>query len=193
MLTCHALKRLPVVILGGLVAGALLVPWATAGAAEGGPGADAAAGGQARFNLRADSPDVGSNLPRRLVTGSLIPFDKPWEGLTPAQQRLFASQYEAMGPGDEPPFPRRGLQSIYRAFDRTLEGKLFESGALTVEVVVDSDGMPQEVRVLASPDREATRAMAAVLLAETFKPARCAGKPCKMAFPVQVELVKRLL
>lgn len=193
MLICHALKRLPGVVLGGLVAGALLAPWATVGAAEGGPSAGAAAGEPAQFNLRADSPAVGSNLPRRLVTGSAIPFDKPWEGLTPEQQRLFASQYEAMGPGDEPPFPRRGMQSIYRAFDRTLDGKPFDPGVLSMEVVVDAEGMPQEVRVLASPDREATRAMAAVLLAETFKPARCAGKPCKMAFPVRVEVAKRLL
>lgn len=145
------------------------------------------------FNLRAAEPDVGSHLPRRLVTGSAIPLDQTWEELSPAHRRLWSSQYEAMGPGDEPPFPRRGLQSIHRAFDRASQGRVRTSGVVEMEVVVDAEGVPQEVRVLSTPGPDATRVLAAVLLAETFKPARCSGQPCTMAFPFRFALNRRLL
>lgn len=145
------------------------------------------------FNLRAAEPDVGSHLPRRLVTGSAIPLDQSWEQLSPEHRRLWSSQYEAMGVGDEPPFPRRGLQSLHHAYDRASHGRVQSAGTVDMEVVIDAEGVPQEVRVLSTPGPDATRVVAAVLLAESFKPARCGGKPCAMAFPWRFELKRRLL
>ena len=48
------------------------------------------------------------------------------------------------------------------------------------------------VSVFESPDPEITRVAASVLMLSKFKPAVCAGRPCAMQFPLEVNLRKVL-
>ncbi|MFG5410330.1 energy transducer TonB [Piscinibacter sakaiensis] len=148
----------------------------------------ARAGAQARpdaprYALRAERAEVGSNVPRVVMRDSLLPFDKPYAGLSPEQQALVKGYYEAMGPADEPPFPRRGLREVYRAVSKAAEA-VRGAGPVRLELDVDADGRPQALRVLESPGPAFNRAVAVLLMDVAFKPASCEGTPCRMAFPV---------
>ncbi|GAP37864.1 energy transducer TonB [Piscinibacter sakaiensis] len=168
-----------------------------AGAALPSRAAPDAAGAQARpdaprYALRAERAEVGSNVPRVVMRDSLLPFDKPYAGLSPEQQALVKGYYEAMGPADEPPFPRRGLREVYRAVSKAAEA-VRGAGPVRLELDVDADGRPQALRVLESPGPAFNRAVAVLLMDVAFKPASCEGTPCRMAFPVEMELARRLL
>ncbi|CUI06162.1 hypothetical protein LXA47_18005 [Massilia sp. P8910] len=53
-------------------------------------------------------------------------------------------------------------------------------GLLGRIVIVDSEGNAQSVKTCVTP----TTALAALIaMKEKYKPARCSGKPCTMAFP----------
>lgn len=177
----------------GIVALALGIGPATLASPASAQGVTTVEPARETFSLRAADPEIGSHLPRRLTSNSAIPLDKRWEDLSAAHQKIWSQQYQRMGPDDEPPFPRRGLQSIYRAFDLASKGRVSSSGVIDMEVMIDSQGVPQEVRVITTPGADATRVMAAVLLSESFKPALCRGQPCAMAFPVRFELHRKLL
>lgn len=145
-----------------------------------------------KFSLRAAEQESGSNISRRLASNWSVPLDRTWEEMSPEHRRIWSSQYQGMGPSDEPPFPRRGLQSIHRAFERHARSHVQSSGFVEMHVEVDAEGVAKEIRVLSSPGDDVTRVMAAILLFETYKPARCDGQPCAMAFPICFELSTKL-
>jgi hypothetical protein len=68
-----------------------------------------------------------------------ITFDKRYSELTAEQKDRLKSQYERMGPEDEPPFPINGLGPIYTAI-AAAQQKLMIEGALSVAVEVNSLG-----------------------------------------------------
>ena len=139
----------------------------------------------ARYTIRQDLPDTGTRIPRRVFTGSLIPINRRYAELTPDERQLVKSQYEAMAPMDEPPFPVDGLEAVYAAVAK-VQKTLLVTGRLAMEVEVDSQGQPSAVRVLASPDPKLTQAVASVLLLTRYKPAVCGAKPCRMSLPINV-------
>ena len=139
----------------------------------------------ARFAIGQDVSDTGTRIPRRVVTGSLIPINRRYADLTPDERQLVKSQYEAMAPADEPPFPVDGLESVYAAVAK-VQKILLVTGNLAMEVEVDSQGQASAVRVLASPDPKLTQAVALVLLLTRYKPAVCGAKPCRMSLPINV-------
>ena len=139
----------------------------------------------ARYAIRQDVPDTGTRIPRRVFTGSLIPINRRYAELTPDERRLVKSQYEAMAPADEPPFPIDGLEAVYAAVAK-VQKTLLVTGELAMEVEVDSKGQASAVRVLASPDPKLTQAVASVLLLTRYKPAVCGAKPCRMSLPINV-------
>ena len=135
-----------------------------------------------RYSLKQDGPATGSNIKRNAVGPSVIPMDKEYSELTPDQQRYVKSQYESMGPADEPPFPLGGLGSIFKAVSAA-QKKLLVQGPLTMHVEIDSEGEPVSVSMYASPDPRMTQAVATILMLQKYKPARCNGQPCRMQFP----------
>ena len=139
----------------------------------------------ARYTIGQDVSDTGTRIPRRVVTGSLIPINRRYAELTPDERRLVKSQYEAMAEADEPPFPVDGLEPVYAAVAK-VQKILLVTGRLAMEVEVDSQGRASAVRVLASPDPKLTQAVASVLLLIRYKPAVCDAKPCRMSLPINV-------
>lgn len=143
-----------------------------------------------RYTIKQDQADTGSNIKRDLVSGSAIPLNKRYSELTPEQQAVVKAQYQHMGPNDEPPFPLNGLGPIYEAI-ATAQQKLLVTGDLTLAVDIDSQGDATSVSVLRSPDPEMVKFAAAVLMNQKYKPASCAGVPCKMQYPFRITFQTR--
>lgn len=59
-------------------------------------------------------------------------------------------------------------------------------GPLTMFVSIDSSGSATSVAVLRSPDPQATKDVAALLMLEEYTPGICKGVPCAMEFPFRV-------
>jgi outer membrane biosynthesis protein TonB len=140
----------------------------------------------ARYTIKQDEPTTGSMVPRRLVTGSVLPLNRRWHELTAEERRLFRTHYESMPETDEPPFPMNGLEPILRAIAKVQAALHIAEGAVTMEVDVDSRGEATAVRVAGSPDPQLTQALASVLMLTRYKPAVCAARPCRMAVPIDI-------
>ena len=149
--------------------------------------ATAAAAEEKRYQLRPDEKNIfGFAYSHRAGNAeSDMPFDKPYAELTPAQQATLRSAYVAMGEGDEPPFPVAGLKAIYEPITEGQQ-RLLVRGTFRADVEVDERGDPVAVAVYRSPNRTVTRFVTSIVMLTKFKPASCAGSPCKMGFPVVV-------
>jgi TonB family protein len=135
--------------------------------------------------LRQDAP-TGSNIRRSSVT-SALPVNKRYHELTDDQKAYLHASYESMGEGDEPPYPRDGLESLYAAIGRVQQALQVE-GRLSFEVRVDGKGQATAVDFLSSPSPEMTNAVGRVAMLMPYKPALCKGQPCTMSFPVRFNL-----
>jgi hypothetical protein len=77
---------------------------------------------------------TGTNIKKEVASGD-IPFDKRYSELTPEQRDQLKSQYERMGPEDEPPFPANGLGPIYKAIAAAQQKLLVEGRAPEPNVI----------------------------------------------------------
>ena len=171
----------------GLFVTLTLVPWLGFAQSEPATPLDAASQ-SARYKLK---PDV-SFLGMRFKAGrgnalSAIPFDKPYELLTPTEQARVKSVYESMGAGDEPPFPIGGLATLYDPLTKGQQRLLVE-GAFIAEVTVSSKGEGVAITVFKTPSERVTKFVAGIALLTKYKPALCQGVPCEMAFPIRMQL-----
>lgn len=137
------------------------------------------------YFLKQSVASTGSNIPRRVTSSSEIPLNRRYADLTAEQQELVKSNYEAMRPLDEPPFPENGLLPLFEAM-REIQRKLLVEGDLTMFVDVDPKGEATSVSVIKSPDPKLTQAMASILMTVKYKPAVCKGQPCSMSFPLRM-------
>ncbi len=165
------------------VASALLVAAVAASVALAAPADDALPSPE--YTIKQSEPNTGSRIHRKIVQGSAIPLNRRYSQLNDDEQRLVKSQYEAMRPLDEPPFPVDGLKPIHEAI-ATIQQRLLAQGKLSMQAEVDAQGAVTDVSVYESPDPKLAQAAATVLMLTRFKPALCRGEPCKMAFPLRV-------
>jgi len=134
---------------------------------------------------------TGTILRKQLTWNSNIPLNKTYEQLTPEQKAELGALYEQMPPGNEPPFPIQGLRPV---FNSIVKGQRIvrARGTLNMVVNVSPEGKALDVIDLGGVGgvnaREMTQFAQSVLLMTKFKPAVCAGKPCKSQFPFQLEL-----
>jgi len=137
-----------------------------------------------------DSDNLRARYGTVTVGSANVPFDRSYAELTREQQRSFKSWYERMSDADEPPFPVEGLRAVYGpiAEAQILAGT---RGDLFLEVVVDSTGIPQQVRVFRTPNPRIAQAIGAIAMLVRFKPAVCQGQPCRMSFPISVRFAQR--
>lgn len=133
---------------------------------------------------------TGSLIKRDRVHGDL-PLDKTYAQLSEAEKNRVKAAYEPMRPGDEPPFPERGLGPLYFAVTKAND-KIGEIGLLDMAVTIDSTGAPTKIEVYKSPDHDLTMAAVQIIMLTKFKPAVCNGQPCTMAFPFSMNIVRSL-
>lgn len=143
--------------------------------------------GDMDHTLKSDRPPTGSML-RQNVGWSSVPFDKSYEELTVAQKDVVHSRYESIGPGDEPPYPRKGTARIFREL-RDAAGILQSEGELFLSVMVGPDGKGTQVSVYQTPHPDLATFGASVLMKERFKPALCKGQLCAQEFPLRLKFL----
>lgn len=141
-------------------------------------------------SLLVDSDSLRARYGPVRVGSANVPFDRPYDRLTLDQRRSFKGWYERMNDADEPPFPLEGLRAVHGPI---AQAQLFAGvqGVLFLEVVVDSTGTPQEVRVFRTPNARIAQAIGAIAMQVQFKPAVCDGRPCRMGFPISVQFELR--
>jgi hypothetical protein len=147
------------------------------------------AGEVTRYRLKTDHGLVALRHPDEIARSSQTPLDRPYERFTEAEKASLRDQYEGMSDADEPPFPAHGLRPIIEDIS-TLVSRMRIEGVVTVLVTVDATGKATEVALVSYPDLEAGKAVAYVLVKAKYKPAVCAGQPCKMQWAFQTKLVR---
>jgi hypothetical protein len=115
-----------------------------------------------------------------------LPPDKSYDQLTAEEKLRVKELYAtgAIGEGDEPPYPVRGLGNLIRAIAK-VQGSFQARGLMSMAVIVDSTGKPIKVEAYEMPNKQLAQAVANVLLSQQYKPALCNGTPCAMPFPLK--------
>lgn len=134
-------------------------------------------------------PAAGSKF-RPVEVESGIPFDKRYSELTDAQKDLFRANYGVLKKTEHPPFPVKGMESIYKPLIKA-HTKVSRGGTLFAVAMVDEKGKVANVAVYESPADAMTEMAQAVLLSTEFDPAVCDGNPCQMEFPFEFKLRDR--
>lgn len=117
------------------------------------------------------------------------PLDANWEALTESQRNVVRTQYPALEPGDDPPYPRNGTRKVFEAVSKLNNSAGAAEGELLVRLVVGADGKAKQAEVLRKPTVEEpedaeklVKYIASVMMLDTYKPATCRGAPCEMAY-----------
>lgn len=136
-----------------------------------------------KYTLKGDTP-TGTRL-QQIDAIAKLPFDKKYFQLTAPQREAYRARFIGIAKDQVPPFPRNGLQDIYRPLiDANHSGA---SGQLRINVVVNEQGEVEEMEVLNAPNARIAEASKAAIRKTVFDPAYCAGAPCKMMVPVQIK------
>lgn len=139
-----------------------------------------------QFGIKSDQNQRGSRL-REDAAVSYVPPGQPWDKLSPAEQNLFKSFYQALEAGDEPPYPEHGQRPLVEAIIKIRDAKFDEvEGNLVLYILVGKDGKPKSVTTIGSPHPELTRYAGMAAMTQAFKPAVCRGEPCEMIFPLSL-------
>jgi len=117
-------------------------------------------------------------------------MDLRYDQMTPEQQAAVKSVYDRMPADDEPPFPAGGMSPVVKALLKGA-GAYHVYGLVDLTVEVGPDGTARGVSAYALPDDADFRQFVVSLVMVTrYKPAVCAGKPCVMSWPLQLEIVR---
>jgi hypothetical protein len=125
-----------------------------------------------------------------IVRGGSVPFDKSYAELSHDEQQIVKSNYALLAEGDEPPYPLHGTKDTFLLLRQAIS-KVQASGTLRMVVMVDQDGNAESVTVHTTPHRDLSKFAADIAMIGKYKPARCSGKPCAMAFPYAVAVTLR--
>lgn len=133
-------------------------------------------------NYSSATQSTGTILKKGIRWQSKIPLNKTYAQLTPAQKEILHSQYENIAPGDEPPFPEKGIKPIFNAISNA-QHILQARGDLNMTVTVGPDGKATQVEDFSNVHNAQMReALQNALMLTKYKPAVCGGAPCTMQF-----------
>lgn len=141
----------------------------------------------ATYTVKQKFSSAGTTFRRDAARDVPVPPERGFNELTPEERAIVASQYPALAPGDEPPYPVKGPAELYRAVSRVVSKTLAE-GTITVYVLVGTDGKARTVKAIGLEDAQARKIVATVASLVQYKPAVCAGQPCEMVYPYHLVL-----
>lgn len=141
--------------------------------------------------MKSDESKTGSLFKHETARNLEVPANKPYDKLTPQEQRTAKAKYHALLDGDEPPYPLGGTHSILQAIHEA-QSKIMVDAEVSVIAQVNQEGKATEVKVLQAPTPELGKFVAGVLGLTKFKPALCGGEPCTMAYPFKIKLMTEL-
>lgn len=133
------------------------------------------------YSVKQDHPYLGSLIPADAAKSIPVPPTLSYAELSPEQQAMVDSAFPALAPGDEPPYPAHGPAEFLR-FVSQVGGNTQAKGDIRVTVVVGKDGKPVSVRANGLDDPEVRKIISLGAAKVAYKPARCAGQPCEMAY-----------
>lgn len=133
------------------------------------------------YTLKEESARTGSRIALDAARGSPVPPELGYGELSAEQRAIVDSWYPALAPGDEPPYPLHGPAEFYR-FASAVAGKTRTRGDIRIYVLVSKDGKVAGVRASGLDDADVRKALSTGAGAIAYKPARCAGQPCEMAY-----------
>ena len=134
-----------------------------------------------QYTLKEHEAKTGSKFRSTAVRSENIPINLPYDELTEKQKKILKAPYESMGENDEPPFPERGLASIFKEV-HDAQKILFVRGNLRLHASINAEGKATSVSVIESVDSRMDVYVAGILMRAKFKPARCNGVPCAQAY-----------
>lgn len=146
--------------------------------------------GKDEKSIKEETPALGTILKKKIATSSMS-MDRSYHQLSDDEKAYLRSFYEDMPEEDEPPYPLNGTRAIHQKMSKAQQ-IVVAKGMLTIAVDVSSAGEPESVSIFETPDSDIARVAALALLEEKYKPAMCAGKPCRMQFLFKAEF-KRIL
>jgi len=121
-----------------------------------------------------------------------IPFDRSYSELKDNHRDIYRKIYtwltETRLTSDQtPPYPKKGLSSLYKPIIK--KNKLVAINK-TVFFIADvkEDGEVDKVKIYSSPNREFNEFITALMFSTEFEPGTCAGEPCAMEFPFEIDL-----
>lgn len=142
-----------------------------------------------QYSLRGDAA-TGSHIGRQMASSSCVPINKRYDELSDADKecvRKDVRQWEKnVGPGDDVPFPAAGLQPLLVSI-KSIADRWLWSGSVTELATVSANGDVTEVVIYGASPIDFGRETSAVLRRTKFTPARCAGQPCVMRFPLHIQ------
>jgi hypothetical protein len=115
---------------------------------------------------------------QRGISEWTFPLDIGYDRFTPEQKRAFNASYPALEDSDEPPYPLQGQRDIINVII-AVQSTFDTGGDVDVYVTVDSDGKAVSVKTIGLDSQEARKAVATAAGIIKYKPARCAGQPCR--------------
>lgn len=139
-----------------------------------------------QYTVKEDEPRTGSRIRVNAVRASRVPVNLSYHQLSPEDRARVHAEYEQMADGDEPPFPEKGLRSVYDPIGQA-QARLAVEGELFLLATIGPDGKAREIKLVGtSPSADMTGVVARTLMRTTFKPALCGGQACTMDFPVRI-------
>lgn len=140
------------------------------------------------------APDEASKLAAQTRGSAVIavpfPLDKRFEDMSATEQDAVRSRYPALAPGDEPPFPAKGMKQILDQV-RLGQTRVLEEGTMQLVVDVQADGSPAKVTMFGIEKAELITFVGNVFMHQQYKPAKCDGKPCAMQFTYALKFIWR--
>jgi len=132
-----------------------------------------------------DKATTGTNIPSVVAT-SPVPFHLNYQKLSDEQKEIFRSKYDNLDANITPPFPSRGLRTIYKPIikaHRSIGG----TGTLKLTAIVNAQGTVESVVVHESPNEALSRRATSSLSKTQFDAATCDGESCEMTFPFEIK------
>jgi hypothetical protein len=139
------------------------------------------------YSVKQDYPYIGSLIPAEAARAIPVPPMLGYAEMSAEQRAMVDSWFPALAPGDEPPYPLHGPAEFFK-FVSKVGGNMGAQGTIRVTVVVGKDGKPVSVRSNGLDDPEVRKMIGLGAAKIAYKPARCAGQPCEMAYSYNLAL-----
>ena len=141
-----------------------------------------------RYSVPGNYTQGGSRI-HKLVASIPIPASASWGQLSVAEQNWVKGQYYyALAPGDEPPYPVKGVQPMVKLVAE-IQGATEFRGRAFIFTTVGADGKARSASIIGKVPAELAKYLSAAALAQTYKPAMCQGAPCEMIFPMYLYML----
>ena len=110
-----------------------------------------------------------------------VPLDKPFHEMAERHKDVIRADYGDMSKDIQPPFPRLGLQQLYRPLLQA-NRQYRDRGELMAVATVDKKGKVANVALYKTPSTRIGKLAGQLIMLTEFEPGRCGEKSCNGEF-----------